>query len=141
MKRYIYAMSRPKSKVAADLEQGTRQLIMHLIKLYLYNESDSVNHWRKEVAEKLNETDRLKSTNKYPSAEFILDSTWRLHKDLFHNYLQDIIKDYGQPDFNYDESLMKNKIRRYFEWVAEHLSNQGYVSYTDIKNYLRDRGF
>lgn len=140
MKRYVYAQAKSKADVGADLEQGVDELIMHLIKLRLYPHSTSVNHWRREVAEKLHRTDVFKRSHKLPSAEFILDNTYRVNEKFLANYLHVVVTDYGRPQ-SFDRSALFDDIRDYFEWIANELSQSRSVAYGDIYQKLEKLGF
>ncbi len=137
----ITCMSKPKSSVAAGLEQRTRQICLHLIKLHLYPENESCNHWRREVANQLNEVDRLKKSNKYPSSQFIYDNTYKLHKKYISKYIAGVLMDYGDSIYDVDEYLISDKVRFYFVWISERLSKDGWISYSEIYEHLKQSGF
>lgn len=141
MKRIIYAMSKSKQDVGADIEQGTRELILHLIKLWAYPNSRDKNKWRKEVAEKLNYVDSFKGSHKYPSSKFILDNSWVVHRSRLSYYVSIIEDDYGE--FETDDSYyhLRTNIDEYFSWLAGILSQYGQVSYKQIYVELDTLGF
>lgn len=141
MKLYINGMSLSKSDIGDKLEQGVEKLIEHLIKLYLYPNNVSVNHWRTEVAEKLYKVDSLKHSYKYPDPEFILKHTLQVHKKRIPYLVQCIIDDYGLPEFIYDISVLTKKIELYFHWLANELSVYGRLSFKNIQNKLEQIGF
>lgn len=141
MKRYIYAMSGSRKDVGAEIEQGTRELIKHLIKLRLYPESESVNHWRIEVAEKLHRVSKLRISNKYPSVQFILDNSLRVHKNRIQRYITIVRCDYGDPQIDYDNKRLHRDIEMYFYWLAIKLSKYGEAAYPSIYRKLEDMGF
>lgn len=141
MKRVILAMSRSRQEVGATIEQGTRELINHLIKLWQYPDSLDIAKWRKEVAEKLNQVDTFKGKHTLPSAQFILDNSWRIWRPKLPNMVQYIIDDYGQPTTDKGFNLMRDRIDEYFMWLARMLSNDGQVSYAQIYRTLEMLGF
>lgn len=142
MMRKIYSMSRSKSDIGDTIEQGTRELILHLIKLWMYPDSYNKPKWRKEVAAKLNQVDSFKGSHRYPSAKFILDNSWKVHQKHLAYYIDIIEDDYGDTTRD-DESFLdlKDRIDEYFEWVAEELSIHGQVSYKMIYTELEILGF
>ena len=148
MKRYIYtaeqilAFSKNKIDVAADLEEMTRPIIEHLMKLRLFPNTQYCNHWRNEIAGFLFSVPRLKQNNKFPSKEFILNNTIDMNNDSVDNCLDVVQKEYSsleiQP-FDYDELI--NDIYSYFDWLAEELSSKGRVAKTDIVSKLEELRF
>lgn len=141
MKRIILAMSSSRRDVGAKIEQGTRELINHLIKLWCYPGSQDTAKWRKEVAAKLNHVDRFKGSNRLPSSQFILDNSLRIWEAQLPNMLQYVIDDYGTPTDTRGYNSMRDNIRLYFNWIAEELAEYGQVSYTRIYTILEMYGF
>lgn len=148
MKRYIHsaeeilAFSKNKIDVAADLEETTRPIIEHLMKLRLFSTNKSCNHWRKEISSFLNKVPRLKQNNKFPSKEFILMNTIDMNNDSVENCLTVILEDYSDLDiqpFDYDDLV--NDIYSYFDWLSQELSTKGQVSMTSIQNKLKELSF
>lgn len=141
MKRYIYAMSKSRRDVGADLEQGCDELILHLIKLRMYPEAAECHHWRKEVAEKLHRVDSFKGSHKLPSVEFILRNTIDVHLPRLSKYLHIAKVDYDYAECPFDLDVLKADIIDYFEWIANELADGGKAAYTDIIHYLENHGF
>ena len=137
----IYSMSRSKKDEGNQIEEGTAQIIEHLIKLYLYPDNQSVNHWRREIPRFLNRVHTLKKTGKYPKPQFIMDYTWGIHSKYFDRYLDSIIKEYGESTYETNISVMRENIIHYFEWLACILSYKGYATYSEIYKYLQENGF
>ena len=143
MEKYVYAMSKSRSELGDYFEERTRPLIEHLVKLFLYPSHRSVKHWRREVANLLNSTDTLKGSHKLPSAEFILKNSYKVHEKFIHRYIEQIIYDYGEPDYDSAENYMdvKSAVKNYFVWVANKLSNSSIITYPEIYSYLENHGF
>jgi len=143
MERYIFAMSKSRVDVAADLEQGCDELILHLIKLRMYPAASEVNHWRKEVAEKLHRTDTFKGSHKLPSVRFILQHTYDVHESRLDRYIHIIDVDYNDRFDSeiFDKGALKSDIHDYFEWLANELATSGRVAYADIYVYLSNHEF
>ena len=106
----IYAMSRKKSDIAAYIEEGTQEIILHLIKLYMYPESNNVHHWRREVANFLNNVPRMKGSNKYPSAQFILKNSWSVNADKFEVWYNIVRDDYGPSKYDINTFILKETV-------------------------------
>lgn len=141
MKRVILAMSLSKRDLGAKIEQGTRELVNHMIKLWLYPNSENTAKWRKEVAEKLNHVDSFKGSHKLPSEQFILDNSWKIWRPRLPDMLQYIVDDYGQPENQKGFNEMRDSIDEYFTWLAHTLSYMGQVSYNQIYRTLDTLGF
>ena len=78
----ILGFSRRKSDIAAMIEENTREIIQHLIKLWLYSDAETCNHWKQEVYGFLYQVPRLKGSNKFPSKKFILNNTIVINADV-----------------------------------------------------------
>ena len=141
MKRYIYGFSKSRREIGAKVEDGVRQLILHMIKLRLYPTKCDVLKWRMEVAEKLHEVSMLKGSHKYPSVQFLLDHTWNLHKTRLSYYTHIITSDYGAPSTYIDSYTLYEDVEKYFIWLCNMLSKHGVVSYKEICNELANRNF
>lgn len=143
MKKYIYSMSTSKSDLGDYFESATRPVIEHLIKLYLYPDNRSVNHWRREVAKFLNSTDTLKGSHKLPSAGFIMKNTFKVHQTSIPAYVKQIVYLYSKPDVDVNKHIdtIVYQIRKYFEWVAGRLSHELQIPFPDIYTYLEEHGF
>ena len=138
----IYAMSKSKQDIAADIESGTQLLILHLIKLWLYPNKQDKNHWRKEVAAKLNHVDSFKGSHRLPSAKFILQHSWYVHKSRLPKYVEIIQDDYGDMlDIDLEIHMLDVSIDAYFNWLANNLADVGIVSYKSIYRKLEELGF
>lgn len=138
MKRSIYAMSKSKADIGAELDDGIPQLMMYMIKLYLYPSSESIPYWRKEVAEKLNATHKMKWKNRFPSKQFIIDNTWYMYQEYIPNYIEGVIDDYGPSEISVDIRDISYRIFHYLEQIAEILSKVGFISYEHIYRILEE---
>lgn len=131
---YIYAFSKKLKDIAADLDEKSEQIIIHLIKLYLYPENDSVLHWRQEVYNFLYTIPSIKGKNKLPSADFIFKNTWETGKQWLSSYINHVIGEYGYPDSDTDYSPQEisNVCEAYFTWLSEMLSTNKIISRQDV---------
>lgn len=135
--------SRRKSDIAAMIEENTREIIQHLIKLWLYSDAETCNHWKQEVYGFLYQVPRLKGSNKFPSKKFILNNTIIVNEDNILALLRIVITDYEnqyeQKKIEYP--TMKKHILLYFDWLAEELSINGKVARNDVYAKLSELGF
>ena len=141
MKRIIYALSKSRKDVAADIEQGCRELILHLIKLWFFPYSKDVAKWRREVAEKLCSVDTFKGKHSLPSAKFILEHSWEVHQSHIPRYLELIELDYGCSQNSKSLDAMVDNMRKYFVLVADELAHNGVVPFRTLYNFLDLLGF
>lgn len=145
MKRYMYSMSKSKSDLGDYFESATRPIIEHLIKLYLYPDNASVNHWRREVAKFLNSSDTLKGSHKLPSAKFIVDNTFKVHQHFIPGYMKQILYLYRRHTADIDAlnhiDAITQQICKYFEWIANKLSHEAQIPFPEIYEYLETHGF
>lgn len=139
----IFGFANRKSDIAAMIEENTRELIQHLIKLWIFPDAKDCNHWKQEVYNFLYRVPRLKRSNKFPSKKFILDNTIVVNKDNISALLRIVITDYkNQYEQKKSEySTMEEHILLYFDWLAEELSINGKVARNDVYAKLSELGF
>ena len=136
----IFALAKTKSDIEAYLDDATRPIILHLIKLYFYNDSEDLKHWRQEVYSFLNSVPRLKSKKKFPSKDFILNNTINLELPYLNHLIYIIESEYGKPqEANIDG--LKSNIIEYFVWLATELSKTGIVGRVDVYRKLDELSF
>lgn len=103
----LLEMSFPRAKVIGIIESYAWEYIRHAIKLFLWSDDSSVNHWITEIygmCERIT-TLRLKKTNKPPSYELIkqcLISGYAGNLDEFENMVTATISKCVNVD-NYPE--------------------------------------
>lgn len=139
----IFGFANRKSDIAAMIEENTRELIQHLIKLWIFPDAKDCNHWKQEVYNFLYRVPRLKRSNKFPSKKFILNNTIVVNKDNIAALLRIVITDYkNQYEQKKSEySTMEEHILLYFDWLAEELSINGKVARNDVYAKLSELGF
>lgn len=141
VKEAILGMSTKRKDVGAKIEDHTPQTIIALAQLYLFPYGNRI-HWRKEVWEKFYNVDRFKGSNKLPSGEFILKNSWEVHKDNLDTYLQFALnkeEDYeSRADVNISEFY--EIVELYFYWLADILSQFGFVNLNQVKCKLDELG-
>lgn len=109
------------------------QIIRHLIKIYLYSDDISINHWITEIYSCLNEVKLVKGTNKPPKAKYIYKYTYLLNENYARNVVRAVIGDYKPVE--YDDSLFEF-ISDYFKWLSEQLSMYQSIAYPDTKSSI-----
>ena len=145
MKFYIRAMSETKKEVERELKPRAVEVIEHIMKLVLMPNHSSVNHWKKEIAMQLHEIDKLKGTNKWPTASQILSWTYGKRVDLLTDVewmsytMQDICESYDiETDLSAEEfsHIVNNICKEYFAFVANRLSTVGRVLASSVYEEL-----
>ena len=142
--------SERKQKIEYDLTYATKQIIIHICKIVLMSEVDSINHWKREIANFLNEVDKLKGINKFPTEKQIMNWTYYKQEDMLTDInkmkrrLLDIVDDYD-IDYNiqYDIAIdiINDFCKDYFSWISKELSTYGYVNrrmiYKELDNLIK----
>lgn len=136
-----FAYSR--SKIAEDLEANVQLIITHLIKLWRYPDAADANHWSQEIYNFLHRVGRLKGSNKYPTADFIMKNTYEVNKSDISKWLSHVSRVYDEDytSIRTDTKLMNERIKSYFEWLAKMLSADGQVFSKDVYSKLRELDF
>lgn len=139
----IFGVSSTRSKIAMDLEDTTRQIISHLIKLYLYQESNDRDHRRQEIYNFLHNIPKLKINKKFPSKDFILNNTININLDMIQILYEDIQIDYSQQNRERNDTNLndiKIIILEYYNWLADILSRRGQVPRNTVYDKLKQLG-
>lgn len=135
--RIVTGFSERKQKMEDELTYATKQIINHICKIVLMPDADIVNHWKQEIANFLNEVDKLKGNNKYPSEKQIMKWTYNKQEDMLtdtvkmNRKLMDIVDEYGikyNIEYNASIALINNFCKEYFSWISTELSTYGYVN-------------
>lgn len=145
MKIYITAQSMQKRDIETKLSISMTQTIEHLLKLYLMPDNPARNHWQGEVYGFIHTVEKLKRTNKYPTAQNIYNWTYEKVQDLVTDAswlqirIEDICDQYNidtniplKPTMHEFDALCVN----YFQWLAEMLSKRGSVTNREVYTKL-----
>ena len=130
MKLYIRAFADSQAEIYRDIRSKSSIVIEHLIKVFMYPDSDDLNHWKQEIYAAMSRVPKLKRTKKYPESKNILKYSWNIWKDSIDDMIQVIENDYGSS--NIDSNTIYNKIYKYLNWLADELTNFGYVTSKQI---------
>lgn len=138
MKIYIKAFSKPQKEIMSKLDSATPEVILHLMKVCLWPNVDSQNKWQHEVWSNLNKVDKLKSCNKYPSAEFIFNNTWVPNNDTISDRVLVLMEDMEESPIRFKAANLYEAIKAYFTWLSTQLSELGIVSEESVRNKLEE---
>lgn len=141
MKIYIKAQSEKKKDIASRLDNQTYECMIAIAQLYLFpNYSKYHHHWAQEVWNHFQNISKVKKTNKYPTANFILNNTWYLNNNKVQTALDAAV--YHESHLNYDADryddidTAKDIMFAYFIWMSERLSHEGTITFREVQNEL-----
>ena len=140
MKLYIRAMAYERRRILDDLYRQSDQVIEHIIKMIQFPEAYAVNHWAKEIHAYCHSVERMKGSNKYPSAKLIYKQMSG-HNDILPAYIQyahDTEPDEYFHDVPPHECLPY--VEAYEKWLAQMLSQYGQVSLAQVLDELKKLG-
>lgn len=142
MRLHIPSFVRSKRKFADELEDCTRPVVNALAHLYLFPKSKYDSQWRQEVHIWLHEVKRVGFAQKYPSAKFIYNNTWRINQEDVSAYIQWAI--YPEDNLtrvcSYSEEQFTRIVTSYFQWISKVLSENGQVPPKQIYEKLDELG-
>ena len=135
---YIRSMSEARSKVHDQIASVAYEMDRHIMKLMLYPDTEYVEHWEKEIAGFLNHVPKMKGSNKYPSAKFIIDAV-SIYEDAIEDMLPVLKEDYSRLHAA-DVTLadIEHVIAQYHKWLSTALAEKGQVSQVAIINKLHE---
>ena len=145
MKIYISAQAQHKRDIEALVQGKAIVIIDHLLKLLIMPNSDSRKHWQGEIAGQLNRMQRLKNSNKLPTAKEIYQWTyWNnidyiLDEPAIANEVENVRDDYGfdyQGSINALRSRLDTVCSEYFSWLSEQLSTNTFLRNIEIYKKL-----
>lgn len=143
MKIYLTEFAEKQTEIGKDLKSHTSELLETLIKIYLYPNHESTNHWKKEVYSFIHRVPLMKKPRKhvYPSNKFIYNNTWKIWGDTCPAKVKVIEKDYGPSIFNSTSlnnfyNIIEAYCEEYFNWLSNTLSQDGAVSRQEVYNKI-----
>jgi hypothetical protein len=138
-RQQILAMSGKRSDIACSIESMTCEVIMHLMKIYLYPNSRDVNKWKGEVYNFFYSIPKFKHNNKFPSADFIFNNTYDKNTDCLQIWWEDVQEEYGEvEDADFVDFCLIAK--EYYRWLSDILSERGRVTRPKVYDKLRELG-
>jgi len=129
-------MSMAKDKQEIYYPQFFMKKLEHLLKIYYFRNSPSVNTWKKHLYGNTPTAPLFRHNNKLPSFEFIFKHLWLTYADQFFNLykilMSDILKmkyvDTGKVRKNPNMKDVKTFCENVFDWVAHELAKKGAVN-------------
>lgn len=125
----ILAMSEYQKEIRRELVSKIKLVDQHLLKCWMFPKHADCSHWKQEAYNFVNDVDKVKGKNKYPSYKFIREA-FSTHEDVLYNYIylnRNNYKDAIEQDF-YSDSELVDKVIAYHDWLAYELSSRGKVT-------------
>ena len=142
MIRYMKSTLLNEATVENIIVYTSGELTEHLIKLYIYNKSEYINHWRQEVWNSLRRVPKLKSTKKFPTEKFIYSQVTG-YCDMLPELASSILDEYAEltPREDIDFEFLKSQIESYYKWLSTQLSSKGVITPRECYKELEQLGF
>ena len=144
MKRYIKTSAMKKVDLASSIEEKTIPTMNALAQLYYFPNSENQNHWRQEVWANFHRISRLKRSNKLPSFDFIMLNTFECNKDQLNVVKNFVISKESKyepdPDRLNNDSMFRDLVQDYFEWLADRFSQVVQISNDEVYEKLEELG-
>ena len=133
-------LSKSLRDIRCDIDEKGVEIMLHLIKVFVFRRCNSYDHWKSEIHAFLPKVSKLKRTNKYPKSDFIFHALWDNQKDDLEKFLKWILTDYT----TYDKLVVVNSniqqlgkfIDDYLHWLSEELSKKGFVSRVEVSSKI-----
>lgn len=135
---YVRGFADTRSQIKSDLRGVTKVVMNHLIKVWLYPDVQEQNHWKKEIAQALNDVPKVKGKNKYPDYRFLIQNTWNVYEDSLDDRVDVIISSMREDPIPFDFEDLYRAMSDYFNWICFKLSEKGIVRYSDIYETLEE---
>lgn len=144
MRIYVRGSAKRLSDIKDDIDERTPELIEALAQLYLFPNTEYVNHWRTEVWNKFPRMSRTKGRKKLPSKKDILQSSWGNYQNDTDVIMEWAIAHESQltPDYSRlnDKKTFNRLVYEYLNWLSEKLSQRHVLSPTEVYSKLNDLG-
>lgn len=141
MKIYISAMATDKKSAMLQISNVSNVLLEHLIKIYLYPNTEYVDHWNHEIWNFFHSVPKLKGSNKLPNYKFIRAAVGQ-YEDMVDKFVDAVQDEYSAlTPTRTDHVELEDMISTYFDWISEELSINGVVSPSQVRSKLEEIGF
>lgn len=135
----ILCFAETKKEVARELKKESENLYEHLIKVWMFPNSQSQNHWKTEIGTKfLTKVDKLKNKKKYPTSKFIIENTWDVWEDALIDRIPSILARIDEVPLTLDYSIVYDAIHGYIFWASDTLSQKGVLNPNDCYDKIEE---
>ena len=134
-------MSFDRQTIILKLTENIEQLTDHLIKLYLFPNTDYTSHWKKEIWNFLNRVPIMSASKKLPPYKLIYESISG-YLDRTEDLMYFILDEYSEhiPE-RVDAQELESYICNYLKWLADQLATKGLVTSKEVYAKLDEIGF
>lgn len=123
----ISAMSEPRREIYRQLAAGGKQVLRHLIRLMLYPDDISCNHWESEIVAFVGDVDKVKGRNKFPNKSFILDAL-QVQNDMIEQVTKQVVlTERDLHPHEVTQATLTSGVEFYQNWLATKLSADGII--------------
>ena len=141
MKRYVYAMAITKKAAISNIQSISLPLIEHLLKIYMFPNSDYRVHWSKEVTAFLNRVPRLKSNNKLIGYKVVREAV-SVYEDQIDSIIKTLLKEYRDLDSERSNPIEAQQyVSEYLDWICTQVCEGESISSYDVMDKLEEIGF
>lgn len=129
---YIRAMSESQSEIYRKISDKADTILEHIIKLMLYPDASSCDHWKAEIYAALNRVQKLRNNNKLPKPALIYKAL-SSYNDVTDNIIKQVKrseKEVSSADVS-AEAIVK-VAEEYQHWLSDALSRDGFVAPDDV---------
>lgn len=137
-KEYLNEMSTEWKNIERELgSSSTKEILIHLIKIYYCSHSRDRGHWVDEIYSFYHDIPKQKSNNKYPPADKIYKVIWDYWGDTFDSIEYSLSKDYDEFKGIHigDEAI--EFCRDYIQWLSDRLSRAGSVTRSEVTQKIK----
>lgn len=146
MKLFVSEFAENRQEIERELKSKTWPIIKHLAKCLIMKDSNTYNHWKKEIVNFIDHVDKLKGKNKLPNKTQIFDWTYGKVCDCMNNYyltnfFHELEDDYSMTiytDYETLTSVLDKLCYSYFTFLADNLSTYGYLDKRKANDLIDD---
>lgn len=135
--RIIVGQAERLRDVMKKAEEKAPELMEHFIKLMIFPNSKTCNHWKQEIAAFIHSAPRLKNSKKFPKHKDLMQVLYYVWEDSTDTWISELCIDF--PD-EYVLPVSYETVHKcmfeYFDWLCDKLSKNGLVAKQSIYDKL-----
>ena len=137
-------IAEPLKSILQKIKDKSSTILVHLYKLYVIEDADDYEHWKKEIYNALSHIAEIKGKHKskFPSSKAINKALTDNQVDKFYITLKALdsrlLKYYKNCKFksDYDANKLLDIYTIYCNWLSEKLSVSGIVLWEEVREKL-----
>lgn len=144
LNKRISPMAKPLSEVRREMYSFNSTRVEHLLKCFLFPNSQSFHHWCLELKTFPKEVPALKGRNRRPTSKQIFEWSWLADDRTPHSiegYIDDINFEGKYPEVDLASIDLEAAFRfleEYHIWLSEILSSKGEIRGSEIDAKLKE---